>query len=169
MQWKISVDLYSSAQSTRATGEAVVAILIDCVVFLCLMTDFLTLTATPPTVLNLFWTPGIATFLSITNNFTSALSKCLYNREINIMLCTQSNNLVNSVEPSGLVTELCRLSTTVQYLDIMVSGLRDYLLCALYIFTAHFNHLALVKSAVGVQQTVERVPMSDQRNCILPE
>lgn len=134
------------AQSTRATGEAVVAILIDCVVFLCLMTDFLTLTAvsstkvklkrlfihlqqTPPTVLNLFWTPGIATFLSITNNFTSALSKCLYNREINIMLCTQSNNLVNSVEPSGLVTELCRLSTTVQYLDIMVSGLRDYLLC----------------------------------------
>ncbi|ORE17674.1 hypothetical protein BCV71DRAFT_181034 [Rhizopus microsporus] len=129
--WKISVDLYT--QSTRATGEAVVAILIDCVVFLCLMTDFLTLTA------------------------------------INIMLCTQSNNLVNSVEPSGLVTELCRLSTTVQYLDIMVSGLRDYLLCALYIFTAHFNHLALVKSAVGVQQTVERVPMSDQRNCILPE
>lgn len=39
----------------------------------------------------------------------------------------------------------------------------------LYMFTAHFNHLVLVSSAVGVQQTVERVPMNDQRNCILPE
>lgn len=41
------------AQSTRATGEAVVAILIDCVVFLCLMTDFLTLTAVSSTKVKL--------------------------------------------------------------------------------------------------------------------
>ncbi|EIE82258.1 hypothetical protein RO3G_06963 [Rhizopus delemar RA 99-880] len=122
--WRTTISIYvKSSGIYNLDTEHLIHILIDGIMLLCLMFDFLVLTKAP--ILYIHWRPGWA----------------------------QLFELISIVE------ELCQLSNTIQHLTIVVSGLRDYFLCAFYIAVAHFHQKQMHKNLSARQQQQFRLPL----------
>ncbi|KAG1147659.1 hypothetical protein G6F37_005513 [Rhizopus arrhizus] len=156
--WRTTISIYiKSSGIYNLDTEHLIHILIDGIMLLCLMFDFLVLTKAP--ILYIHWRPGWAQLFGITNAFLSGLTKSVLNKENDLMKCTAKYATV-FVELISIVEELCQLSNTIQHLTIVVSGLRDYFLCAFYIAVAHFHQKQLHKNLSARQQQQQfRLPL----------
>ncbi|CAO3697169.1 unnamed protein product [Rhizopus stolonifer] len=116
----------------QSESENTIDAIINVFLIICLILDFLSLTTTTPVFPGIKWRPGWAQLLGIINVFTSQLVESLSNSEKNVTSCIY--RLTKSMDMNVIMKELCQSSDMIQYLGIVVSGLRDCFLCVGFVY-----------------------------------
>ncbi|CAO3697172.1 unnamed protein product [Rhizopus stolonifer] len=136
----------------QSESENTIDAIINVFLIICLILDFLSLTTTTPVFPGIKWRPGWAQLLGIINVFTSQLVESLSNSEKNVTSCIY--RLTKSMDMNVIMKELCQSSDMIQYLGIVVSGLRDCFLCVLYITVSYFHQKTIYQSNPRPQQSI---------------